>query len=444
MLLPGDRVVESVGGGVTDLKAGDHVIPIFNGECGHCVYCKSENTNLCDKFRVNPFKCVMLNDGKCRFSTKDGNPIFHFLNTSTFSEYTVLDSACVVKIDPKAPLNRMVLLSCCFSTGVGAVWNTAKVKPGSSVAVFGLGAVGLAVVEGARAMGASKIIGVDVNPAKLAKGQKIGLTDFINPKLLDKPVHEEVKDIAKGGVDYSFECAGNLDVLREAFLSSHDGWGLTVVLGVHPSPSLLPLHPMELFDGRKIVASTFGDFKGKSQLPDFAKQCMDGVVEGARAMGASKIIGVDVNPAKLAKGQKIGLTDFINPKLLDKPVHEKVKDIAKGGVDYSFECAGNLDVLREAFLSSHDGWGLTVVLGVHPSPSLLPLHPMELFDGRKIVASTFGDFKGKSQLPDFAKQCMDGVGKLDEFISHELPFEKINDAFQLLIEGKSLRCLLHL
>ncbi|KAL2524860.1 Alcohol dehydrogenase-like 3 [Abeliophyllum distichum] len=304
-------IVESVGEGVMDLKSGDHVVPIFNGECGHCIYCKSENTNLCEKFRVNPFRSVMVNDGKCRFSTKDGKPIFHFLNTSTFSEYTVLDSACVVKIDPEAPLNKMALLSCCISTGVGAVWNTAKVKPGSSVAVFGLGAVGLAVVE------------------------------------------------------------------------------------------------------------------------------------GARAIGASKIIGVDVNPDKLAKGQTIGITDFINPKLIDKPVHEKVNDIIEGGVDYSFECAGNLDVLREAFLSTHDGWGLVVVLGVHPSPRLLPLHPMELFDGRKIVASTFGDFKGKSQLPDFAKSCMHGVVKLDEFITHELPFEKINDAFQLLTEGKSLRCLLH-
>lgn len=306
-------VVESVGEGVSDMKAGDHVVPIFNGECGECVYCKSpKKTNLCDKFRVNPFKSVMAIDGKCRFRNKHGQPIYHFLNTSTFSEYTVVDSACLVKIDPRAPLDKMTLLSCGVSTGLGAAWNTADVQTGESVAVFGLGAVGLAVVE------------------------------------------------------------------------------------------------------------------------------------GARTRGASKIIGVDINPEKRIKGQAIGITDFINPKEIDVPVHEKIREMTGGGVDYSFECAGNLEVLREAFLSTHDGWGVAIILGIHPTPRLLPLHPMELFDGRRIVASVFGDFKGKSQLPLFAKQCMAGVVKLDEFITHTLPFEEINQGFQLLVDGKSLRCLLHL
>ncbi|KAG2680662.1 hypothetical protein I3760_11G108400 [Carya illinoinensis] len=294
------------------MKEGDHVVPIFNGECGDCIYCKREKTNMCERSGVNPFKTVMVSDGKSRFSTlEDGKPIFHFLNTSTFSEYTVLESACVVKVDPAAPLKKMTLLSCGVSTGVGAAWNTADVKAGSSVAIFGLGAVGLAVAE------------------------------------------------------------------------------------------------------------------------------------GARSRGASKIIGVDINPNKFIKGRAMGITDTINPRDQEKPVHEIIREMTGGGVDYSFECAGNLDVLREAFLSSHKGWGLTVVLGIHPTPRMLPLHPMELFDGRIIIASVFGGFKGKTQLPHFAQQCMKGVVNLDEFITHELPFEKINDAFQLLIDGRSLRCLLH-
>ncbi|CAH2040827.1 unnamed protein product [Thlaspi arvense] len=215
-------IVESVGEGVGDMKEGDHVVPIFNGECGDCVYCKCEKTNLCEKFRVNPFKSVMVNDGRSRFSTKHGEPIYHFLNTSTFSEYTVLDSACVVKVEPQVPLKKMTLLSCGVSTGVGAVWNSANVKAGSTVAIFGLGAVGLAVAEGARARGASKIIGVDINSEKFTKGKAMGITDFFNPKDVDKPVREKISEITGGGVDYSFECAGNLDVLREAFLSTHD------------------------------------------------------------------------------------------------------------------------------------------------------------------------------------------------------------------------------
>nr|DAD18045.1 TPA_asm: hypothetical protein HUJ06_019508 [Nelumbo nucifera] len=272
------RIVESVGEGVVDIKEGDHVVPIFNGECGHCVYCKSEKTNLCEGFRVAPFKTVMENDRKTRFSTRDGQPIYHFLNTSTFSEYTVLDWACVVKIDPEAPLKQMTLLSCGVSTGLGAAWNTANVQAGSTVAIFGLGAVGLAVAEGARSRRASRIIGVDINPDKFVKGQAKGVTDFINPKDLDKSVHEKIMEMTGKGVDYSFECAGNVDVLREAFLSTHDGWGLTVILGIHATPRMLPLHPMDFFEGRKIVASVFGDFKGKTQLPQFARDSMRGVV----------------------------------------------------------------------------------------------------------------------------------------------------------------------
>uniref|UniRef100_A0A1D1YMY4 Alcohol dehydrogenase-like 4 n=1 Tax=Anthurium amnicola TaxID=1678845 RepID=A0A1D1YMY4_9ARAE len=273
-------VVESVGEGVMDLKEGDHVVPIFNGECGECGHCKSDKTNLCETYRVNPFKSTMTGDGKPRFfSTARQQPVYHFLNTSTFSEYTVLDAACVAKINPAAPLHKMCLFSCGLSTGVGAAWNTADVQQGSTVAIFGLGAVGLAVAEGARVRGASRIIGVDVNREKFDKGKEMGVTDFVNPNDYAKPVHETIRSMTEGGVDYSFECVGNLDVLREAFLSTHDGWGLAVVLGIHPSPRLLPLHPMELFAGRKIVGCVFGDVKGKTQLPDFVDKCMRGVLK---------------------------------------------------------------------------------------------------------------------------------------------------------------------
>ncbi|KAK7349842.1 hypothetical protein VNO77_07594 [Canavalia gladiata] len=276
-------IVESVGEGVSDMKEGDLVVPIFNGECGDCEYCKCEKTNKCEKFGVDGMKKVMINDGSTRFWTIDGKPIFHFLNTSTFSEYTVVESACVVKIqfdgdgDLNSYIKRLTLLSCGVSTGVGAAWNTANVHSGSTTAVFGLGAVGLAVAEGARARGASKIIGVDINPHKFIKARAMGLTDFINPRDEERPVYERIREMTGGGVHYSFECTGNLNVLRDAFLSAHEGWGLTVILGIHPSPKMLPIHPMELFDGRRIVGSVFGGFKGKTQLPHFAKECMHGV-----------------------------------------------------------------------------------------------------------------------------------------------------------------------
>ncbi|EAY77769.1 hypothetical protein OsI_32807 [Oryza sativa Indica Group] len=276
-------VVESVGEGVEDLAPGDHVVPIFTGECGACTYCESSKSNLCKTYRVNPFRSTMVTDGGTRFTMIDRssgarNPIYHFLNTSTFAEYTVIDSACAVKINPKAPLEKMSLLSCGVSTGVGAAWNTANVSKGSTVAIFGLGAIGLAVAEGARLRGASRIIGVDINPEKFSKGKEMGITDFINSKACSKPVHEVIMEMTDGGVDYSFECTGITDVLREAFVSTHDGWGLTVVLGIHATPRMLPLHPMELFDGRRITGCVFGDFKGKSQLPEIVEKCMQGEI----------------------------------------------------------------------------------------------------------------------------------------------------------------------
>ncbi|KAK1307495.1 Alcohol dehydrogenase-like 3 [Acorus calamus] len=198
-------IVESVGEGVVDLSEGDHVVPIFNGECGECVYCISSKTNLCERYRVDPTRSVMTGDSKTRFFTKKGGqPIYHFLNTSTFTEYTVLDSACVVKINPNAPIEKMSLLSCGVTTGVGAAWNTANVKSGSSVAVFGLGAVGLAVAVGAAVRGASRIIGVDVNPEKFVKGRTMGVTEFINPKDFKKPVHEDEASFTSDKIERIF------------------------------------------------------------------------------------------------------------------------------------------------------------------------------------------------------------------------------------------------
>lgn len=266
-------IVESVGAGVTDLKEGDHVLPLFSGECGDCVYCKSKKTNLCGKFRVDAYRTVMRSDNKSRFSIS-GKPIYHFFS-STFSEYTVVDYACVVKINPKAPLEKVCLLACGIATGVGAAWNTANVESGSTVAIFGLGSVGLAVAEGARARGASRIIGVDTNPNKFPKALALGVTECINPKDQSKPIHEVIRDMSDGGADYTFECVGHADIMYQAFLSAHDGWGLAVLVGIDASPRKMSLHPLEFFDGRRMDGSTFGGFKGKSELPDLVEKCMN-------------------------------------------------------------------------------------------------------------------------------------------------------------------------
>ncbi|CAK7354978.1 unnamed protein product [Dovyalis caffra] len=283
-------IVESVGEGVTDLKPGDHVLPVFTGECKECPHCKSEESNMCDLLRINTDRGVMLNDGKSRFSIK-GQPIYHFVGTSTFSEYTVVHIGCVAKINPAAPLDKVCVLSCGISTGLGATLNVAKPKKGSSVAIFGLGAVGLAAAEGARIAGASRIIGVDLNANRFNEAKKFGVTEFVNPKDHDKPVQEVCKrinhvleerviaEMTDGGVDRSVECTGSISAMISAFECVHDGWGVAVLVGVPSKDDAFKTHPMNLLNERTLKGTFFGNYKPRSDLPSVVEKYMNKELE---------------------------------------------------------------------------------------------------------------------------------------------------------------------
>ncbi|KAK1587052.1 hypothetical protein Q3G72_009083 [Acer saccharum] len=271
-------IVESVGEGVTDLKPGDHVLPVFTGECKECRHCKSEESNMCDLLRINTDRGVMLNDGKSRFSI-NGQPIYHFVGTSTFSEYTVVHVGCVAKINPAAPLDKVCVLSCGISTGLGATLNVAKPKKGSSVAIFGLGAVGLAAAEGARISGASRIIGVDLNPKRFDEAKKFGVTEFVNPKDYDKPVQEVIAEMTNGGVDRSVECTGSINAMISAFECVHDGWGVAVLVGVPNKDDAFKTHPMNLLNERTLRGTFFGNYKPRSDLPSVVEKYMNKELE---------------------------------------------------------------------------------------------------------------------------------------------------------------------
>ncbi|XWS23609.1 hypothetical protein CRYUN_Cryun28dG0029500 [Craigia yunnanensis] len=271
-------IVESVGECVTDLKPGDHVLPVFTGECKDCARCKSEESNMCDLLRINIDRGVMLNDEKTRFSI-NGNPIYHFLGTSTFSEYTVVHVGCVAKINPLAPLDKVCLLSCGISTGLGATLNVAKPPKGSTVAVFGLGAVGLAAAEGARIAGASRIIGVDINSNRFEEAKKFGVTEFVNPKDYKKPVQEVIAEITDGGVDRSVECTGNVDAMISAFECVHDGWAVAVLVGVPHKDAVFKTHPINLLNERTLKGTFFGNYKPRSDLPLLVEKYMNKELE---------------------------------------------------------------------------------------------------------------------------------------------------------------------
>ncbi|KAB2034702.1 hypothetical protein ES319_D04G104100v1 [Gossypium barbadense] len=268
-----EGVVESVGEGVIDVQPGDHVLPIFTGECKECPHCLSEASNMCDLLRINTERGGMLHDGHTRFS-KDGKPIYHFLGTSTFSEYTVVHVGQVAKINPEAPLDKVCVLSCGMSTGFGATVNVAKPKKGGSVAIFGLGAVGLAAAEGARVCEASRIIGIDLNPNRFEEAKKFGCTEFVNPKDHNKPVQEVIAEMTGGGVDCSIECTGSTQAMVSAFECVHDGWGVAVLVGVPSRDDSFKTHPIHFLNERTLRGTFFGNYKPRSDIPGVVEKYM--------------------------------------------------------------------------------------------------------------------------------------------------------------------------
>jgi S-(hydroxymethyl)glutathione dehydrogenase/alcohol dehydrogenase len=273
----GAGIVEAIGEGVTSVAVGDHVIPLYTPECGQCKFCKSGKTNLCQAIRATQGKGLMP-DGTTRFF-KDGKPIFHYMGTSTFAEHTVVPEISLAKISKAAPLEKVCLLGCGVTTGMGAVKNTAKVQPGDTVAVFGLGGIGLSVIIGAVMAKASRIIAIDINEDKFDIAKKLGATDVVNPKNFDKPIQDVIVEMTDGGVDFSFECIGNVKVMRSALECCHKGWGESVIIGVAAAGQEISTRPFQLVTGRIWKGSAFGGVKGRSQLPGIVEQYMNGEFE---------------------------------------------------------------------------------------------------------------------------------------------------------------------
>ncbi|TFH79918.1 S-(hydroxymethyl)glutathione dehydrogenase/class III alcohol dehydrogenase [Pseudomonas kribbensis] len=272
----GGGIVEAVGEGVTSLAVGDHVIPLYTPECGECKFCRSGKTNLCQKIRTTQGQGLMP-DGTSRFSYQ-GQPIFHYMGTSTFSEYTVLPEISLAKIPKDAPLDKVCLLGCGVTTGIGAVLNTAKLEEGASVAIFGLGGIGLAAIIGATMAKAGRIIAIDINPAKFEIARQLGATDFINPKDYTRPIQEVIVEMTEGGVDYSFECIGNVQLMRAALECCHKGWGESVIIGVAGAGQEISTRPFQLVTGRVWRGSAFGGVKGRSELPSYVEKSQAGEI----------------------------------------------------------------------------------------------------------------------------------------------------------------------
>lgn len=272
----GAGVVVDTGPGVTTLKKGDHVIPLYTPECRQCEYCLSGKTNLCQAIRVTQGQGLMP-DGTSRFS-KGGDTIYHYMGTSTFSNFTVVPEIALAKIRKDAPFDKVCYIGCGVTTGVGAVVNTAKVEPGSNVVVFGLGGIGLNVIQGAKMVGANKIVGVDLNPAREALGRQFGMTDFVNPKEISGDIVGHLVELTGGGADYSFECIGNTTTMRQALECCHKGWGESIIIGVAGAGQEISTRPFQLVTGRSWRGTAFGGARGRSDVPGIVDWYMEGKI----------------------------------------------------------------------------------------------------------------------------------------------------------------------
>jgi len=272
----GAGVVVEVGAGVTSVKPGDHVIPLYTPECRQCEYCLSQKTNLCQAIRTTQGQGLMP-DGTSRFSLH-GKPIFHYMGTSTFAQYTVMPEIAVAKIREDAPFDKVCYIGCGVTTGVGAVINTAKVRPGDRVVVFGLGGIGLNVIQGARMVGASMIVGVDINPSRQALAEKFGMTHFVNPKEVEGDLVPYLVSLTKGGADHSFECVGNVDLMRQALECCHKGWGVSTIVGVAGAGKEISTRPFQLVTGRVWQGSAFGGARGRTDVPKIVDWYMEGKI----------------------------------------------------------------------------------------------------------------------------------------------------------------------
>lgn len=271
----GAGIVREIGAGVTSVEVGDHVIPLYTPECRTCDFCLNPKTNLCQSIRSTQGQGLMP-DGTSRF-THNGKPVLHYMGTSTFSNFSVMPEIAVAKVRKDAPFEKICYIGCGVTTGIGAVIFDAKVEPGSTVAVFGLGGIGLNVIQGAKMIGASKIIGIDINEDKKAMATQFGMTDFINPKKTPEVV-EAICDLTNGGVDYSFECIGNVDVMRQALESCHKGWGESIIVGVAGAGKEISTRPFQLVTGRVWRGSAFGGARGRTDVPKIVDWYMDGKI----------------------------------------------------------------------------------------------------------------------------------------------------------------------
>jgi S-(hydroxymethyl)glutathione dehydrogenase/alcohol dehydrogenase len=272
----GAGVVVDIGPGVISLKKGDHVIPLYTPECRQCEYCLSGKTNLCQAIRVTQGQGVMP-DGSSRFSV-GGKKVFHYMGTSTFANYTVVPEIALAKIREDAPFDKVCYIGCGVTTGIGAVINTAKVEPGANVVVFGLGGIGLNVIQGARLAGANMIVGVDLNPSRKPLAEKFGMTHFVNPKEVEGDLVPWLVNLTKGGADYSFECIGNVEVMRQALECCHKGWGVSVIIGVAGAGQEIKTRPFQLVTGRVWKGTAFGGAKGRRDVPKIVDWYMDGKI----------------------------------------------------------------------------------------------------------------------------------------------------------------------